>query len=316
MTKKNFLHQKNGARHQRGLSVSELMIALGLGALIVSMAASVFLASRQAYLLHDESIQLHDNGRYALDAVSRAIHHIGRSAKEVSGGVADHDSMIRGFDHHSLNSTSAAVQQPLPKSVNGSDILALRIANRAADSLGEDAVVNCAGFTTDQPAVWSIFYVAVDHTGEAELYCKYQGKHAWATAAIARGVESFQVLYGLSDQAGAPPVRYLTATQIDQLDQQTNQSIPQVGSAVPQSNWNAISEIRIGLLLHGSQPLRIDGLLLQHDLFGPLYADQYGVSDPGSRVDEAKLPAKVRNRLRRLFTSTIRLPATVQELPA
>ena len=44
---------------------------------------------------------------------------------------------------------------------------------------------------------WSIFYVAANGDGEAELRCKYRGASGWGADAIVRGVDSFQVLYGV-----------------------------------------------------------------------------------------------------------------------
>ena len=314
MKKSVMLFNQADRRSQAGLSVLELLIALGLGILISTMAGGIFLASRQVYVLNDDAIRLQDSGRTALSVISRSIRLVRRRPQSIAVMPEDDLSMIRGFDHRSLKSTSADIQHPLAASINGSDILALRFANYGANGSDESGAFNCAGFTTDQPTVWSIFYVATDDVGEPALYCKYQGKQAWATAAIVQGVESFQVLYGVGEQSDAAPVRYMTATQIDELDRQAQHAAPEGDAVSPQSYWHLISEIRIALLLRGTQAVRNDGVLMQHDLFGTAYANRYCASDPGTRIDEAMLPTKKQNRLRRLFSTTIRLGQPVQEL--
>ena len=66
--------------------------------------------------------------------------------------------------------------------------------------------------------------------------------------------------------------------------------------------------MRVALLLHGGRPTRTVPGTTRYDLFGAGYADATGAGDPGSSLDEARMPPDLRRRERRLFTFTVALP--------
>lgn len=57
-------------KHQKGLSLVELMVALVLGLLVVAAVIELFMSSRQLYRTQDVKARMQEDGRYA-------IHHIG-----------------------------------------------------------------------------------------------------------------------------------------------------------------------------------------------------------------------------------------------
>ena len=308
-------------RHQVGISVIELMISIALGIGLTIAAAALFISCRTSYLLHDDSIRLQDNARFAIDVIGRAI---------AQGSFADAALLadttfnaIQGVDNRTLKSTSPAMQVLVAKAINGSDVLAIHFAGSGDGPNGDGTVTNCAGFgvgaagTADRAVDhgWSIFYVALDQTGEPELYCKYRGQHAWATVAIARGVESFQVLYGVSDRGDAAPTRFVSASQIDRMDGAALASIDMSASQPVASSstsiWKKITQVKIALLLRGAVPLQAGASRQNIMLFGDGYLP--GVSDPGVRFDEAAAPPTVRNRLRKLFRASFRFHQTAPE---
>lgn len=301
-------------RYQFGISVIELMIAIALGLGLTIAAAALFISCRTSYLLHDDSIRLQDSARFAIDAIGRAIAQ--GSFADAARQAETTFNAIEGADNRTLKSTSPAMQVLVAKAINGSDVLAIHFAGSGDGPNGDGTVTNCAGFgvgaaSTNDPVAdhgWSIFYVALDQTGEPELYCKYRGQHAWATVAIARGVESFQVLYGISDSGDTVPTRFVSASQIDRLDGTAlaaiDTSAPHPATSSPTSLWKKISQVKIALLLRGSVPVQA-GLATQSTmLFGDGYAP--GASDPGVRFDEAAAPPAARNRLRKLFRASFR----------
>ncbi len=306
---------------QCGLALIELLVACAIGLFLSGAVCALFVTCRNAYAVVEDSARIDDNGRYAIEVIGRAVRQAGFvDAAENVQSIDSRVAAIHGIDDHWLKSTTAALDQPVQASIHHSDVLGLRFGGAGSGDSGDGTILNCAGFGVGLPATgdgatvlngWSIFYVATDRAGEPELYCKYRGKTAWASAAIARGVESFQVLYGIGDSSEEFPSRFLTASQIDGLDDQLTLS-----GATPalrtrdkgrRSHWQNISEIRIALLLRGSQPLRAGALVLTHDLFGADYGARFGATDAGSRVSEAAIPASHRNRLRRVFSTTIRL---------
>lgn len=304
---------------QVGIGVLELLVAITLGLGLTMAAAALFTSCRITYLTHDDSIRLHDNARVAIDVIGRALSQASSAQASFDNSAdptSDSAMTIQGVDNRSLKSTSPAMQNPVMKAVNGSDVLAVHFTGAGNGQEGDGTVTNCAGFgvgraTQGDAAVdrgWSIFYVAKDHTGEPELYCKYRGQHAWATAAIARGVESFQVLYGVADDKNSLPTRFMNASQIDQLDS----ALSLTGSTTEeraaeknrQTNWKKITQVKIALLMRGATPLRVDLPVQSWALFGNEY--RVGAADPGVEFDEASVPQSARNRLRKLFRAQFR----------
>ncbi len=301
-----------------GFSLLELLIAMALSLLMVLSATTIFITCRSIYLTQDDSVRVSDNGRFAIETIGRAVAQAGFADP---GGVHRTAALtiapIAGLDNRSLKSTSPAIQSPVAQTVNGSDVLALHFNGSGNGDGGDGLVTNCAGFSvgrsdsddmyTDRG--WSIFYIAKDHTGEPELYCKYRGKNAWATAAIARGVESFQVLYGVGEGNDAVPTRFLSATQIDSLDRGlslTDASARARSQGIQHhSIWKKISQIKVALLLRGSLPIRSDALAQRWDMFGAGYAGDE--SDPGVHLDETDFAPSTRNRLRKLFRADFRV---------
>ncbi|EGF33058.1 Type IV fimbrial biogenesis protein PilW [Oxalobacteraceae bacterium IMCC9480] len=317
-------HTRSGS--QRGVSLIEVMIGLVLGLLVVGIAGTVFLAARRAYDLQESHVEVSEAGRYAIESITRAVRQsassdLARSAVLEQGNDGS-EAAISGLDVRSLRAGTQGIEQALPGAVNGSDVLAVRFAG--AD---DGSVLDCAGFDVGIPATaspgqlsgWSIFFVARDARGEPELHCKYRGHNSWSSAAIVRGVEAFQVLYGIGPDMASLPTRFLTASQIDALDQQLALS-----GATPeqraqdrnrQTHWKKITDIRIALLVRSMRPVRTDALDQVFDLFGAPYADQHAASDPGTRLVESALPAKDRNRLRKLFTATVRIRNATLAMP-
>ncbi len=307
----------------RAFTLVELLIATALSLLLVLAATTLFIGSRSIHLTQDDAIRLQDTARFAMETIGRSVVQAGfadAGAEQASDDfTVSAIAPVAGLDNRSLKSTMPALQSPVAQTVNGSDVLALHFAGSGASDEGDGSVINCAGFSVGRADPenglpdrgWSIFYVAKDHTGEPELYCKYRGKNAWATAAIARGVESFQVLYGVGETSDSVPTHFINASQIDHLD--SNLSQPGMISQARQQNlrdqthWKKISQIKVALILRGSQAVRSDRPTQRWNVFGSAYAEAYGDSDPGVHVNEANLPLATRHRLRKLYRADFQL---------
>jgi type IV pilus assembly protein PilW len=268
---------------QRGLSLAELMVALAIGLLLILAACALLLATRSAYLLNDDRARLQQSGRFALEMVTRAVRQAGWRDWSAAGISGVSIPALAGLDARGLKSAGDGIAAPWQKPVNGSDVLALHF-----DGADDGSMQNCAGAAV--PAAgergWSIFHVAEDAGGEPELRCKYRGPKGWASDAIARGVESFQVLYGV-DAAGAPR-QYLNASAIDAA-----------------ALWPAVSAVKFALLVRGAQKGRPDNSS-RYELFGADYAREHP-EDLGATIDEATLPDASRGLARRIFSATIEL---------
>ena len=272
-------------RAATGLALPELMVALAIGLVLILAATGLLMLSRSTYLLTDDRARVEESGRFALDIVSQAVRQAGYRDWSAAGAVEAAWPAVTGLDARSLKDASAGINGPYGAAVNGSDVLALRFDGNSGGS-GDTVMKNCAGASVPANgpgAGWSIFYLANDSVGEPELRCKYRTASGWNSDALVRGVDGFQVLYGLD---GSTPRRHVSASVL---------------SLAP-DGWQRVSSLRVALLVRGSQagPARSR----RYELFGADYPD---AADSGVRIDEAQLPAADRGLLRRIYGATIYL---------
>jgi type IV pilus assembly protein PilW len=295
-----------------GMTLAELMVALAVGLGIVLMAGRLLLLANGAYAAQVESSAVDDGGRVAIDAIRRAVHQAGSvDIDTLAAAVADTaPARLAGLDARTLARATSGIADSLQGAVNGSDVLAVRFPGAGAGPAGDGSVVDCAGFPVAAGEErWSIFYVARNAEGEAELRCKYRGAAHWSADALVSGVDGFQVLYGVDtdDPPDGVANRYLSAAAVAALDDAL------AGSSEAEFNrrthWKRVVAVRVGLLLHGSRPTRSESGNVRHDLLGAAYAQAAGSADPGSSLDEARMSPDLRRRERRLFTFTAALPA-------
>lgn len=299
---------------QQGLTLVELMVSLALGLYVVAVATVVLVSAKSGYVTQSETAQILDTGRHAVDIVSRTARQASYLNWEIAaaGSAIDEpeEAAIFGLDAKSLKSRTEAVSSPVARSVNGSDVLAVRFAGSGEGSNGDGTVLNCAGFgvgsgdaTSGDDRGWSVFYVAEDATGEPELYCKYPGEEGWASQAIARGVESFQVLYALDTDHDGYPNTLVNASAIEAMDNTAGTANGKAGAR--HSHWKSVVAVKVAVLVRGAQAVPVGGQERQYDLFGKSYSDAHAGRDKGVRIQVAELPKTVRNRVRKVFTTTI-----------
>jgi type IV pilus assembly protein PilW len=307
-------------KSQAGLTLVELMVSITLGFFVVLAGATLLLSTKAGYVTQDEGARIQDTGRYAIETITRAVRQAAfenwDSVQAPVVATADMSASIAGFDARRVNSGNDIASPATGGVINGSDVLAVRFFGAGPAPKGDGTIVNCAGFafpaatspaTAEKARGWSIFYVSRATTGETDLYCKYLGQEKpdgsrdWAATAIASGVDSFQVLYGVDTDNDGLANRFLNATAIDKLDKDSGTGSNSL------TNWKKVVVIKLALLLRGSQNARADAPTDTYDLFGKDYADKYAATDTGTRIKEAGLPSADRNRVRKLFTATIQL---------
>ena len=303
-----------------GWSLAEFMVAIAVASLVAMIANTMILAVKSAYVAHVETAQLEENGRYALEAIGRSVRqaafeHWGRDQAALVN-LAELSPAITGLDAKSLKENDSGIASPVVKSVNGSDVLVLRFIGDATGAT-EGSMFNCAGYGVAEPADleadrgWSIFYVANDKAGEPELRCKYRGKNSWSSEAIARGVETFQVLYGIDTDADGVPNQFVNAAGVDALDAglalEGNIAVERSIDKNRKTFWKKIVSIKLALLMRSAQGTDAGGTAVRYDLFGARYGDAYGGIDAGTRIEEQALPAAVRARFRKIFSATVQL---------
>lgn len=69
-----------GRRHQHGLSLIELLVAMGLGLILVLGIGTVYLGSRQTYRMQEANARVQETGRFALEVIGRSLRQAGADA--------------------------------------------------------------------------------------------------------------------------------------------------------------------------------------------------------------------------------------------
>ncbi|MGF6276096.1 type IV pilus assembly protein PilW [Massilia sp. UYP11] len=306
-----------GPRHryrQAGLTIAELMVAMALGLAVLLASGSLLITSVRAHAAVTEATEMDDSGRYAVDALARAIRlaaHVDWAAHPGADPAAP--ARLAGLDASSLERSGPGIEATLPDEANGSDVLAVRFSGSGAPPGGDGATLDCAGFPVHRDEEgWSIFYVARNAQGDAELRCKYRGASNWSSDAVAGRVDGFQVLYGLDADGDRVPERYVNATELGALDA----ALAPVGATPDEraadlrrrTHWKRVALVRVALLLHGP---RLDPGAhsdIVYDLFGPDHGAAFSTGDQGTRLMGAALDDGRAPRMRKVYGATIALP--------
>jgi len=302
-------------RHQRGMTMAELLVAMTAGLVVLLAAGSLFVWANRAYAAQLETAAMDDAGRYALEAIARAVRQ--SAAADWEGSVNGPDpaapAPLSGLDAHSVPRTGFGIDNATPLAVNGSDVLAVRFPGSGTPPNGDGGSVDCAGFSVHRDEEgWSIFFVARNAEGVAELRCKYRGNSNWSSDAVVGAVDSFQLLYGVDLDGDGAPERYLNAHALEELD--AGLALAGATAAAREADlrrrthWKKVASVRVALLLHGPVS-RLDSTRnVIYALFGQDYGAAHGEEDAGTLLPETAL-ATGDARYRKVFTTTVALPA-------
>jgi type IV pilus assembly protein PilW len=292
------------------MTLAELLVALAVGLGVLLAGAVLMSGANRTYVAHEDASAVDDGGRYALALIGRAVRqgafvdweHLGAAGPDKNA-----QAPLAGLDSRSLVKTSFGIDDPVTSAINGSDVLAVRYPGAGAAPDGDGSVVDCAGFAVHEAEEgWSIFYVARNGDGLAELRCKYKGAANWSADAVVAGVDGFQVLYGLDSDSppDGVPNRYLNASALAALD---------AGLAPAERNektaWKRVASVQVALLLHGEKASGAPVQPPAYALFGPSYSAAHSSTDAGVQLGQAELNGSGPAPARRLFTAVFAVGA-------
>jgi type IV pilus assembly protein PilW len=170
-------------RHEAGLSLIELMIAITLGLLILAGLTTVFVSASESQRELQRSAQQIENGRYGMDALTQDLHHAGfyGSYSAYTDGTTIPDPCITGDETAltaalgdpvqgfiaasqtalpSLAGTTCATYLPNANLHPGSDILVIRRAETTPLRYPGDGLSPVV--TAASPALASEVYLQAD----------------------------------------------------------------------------------------------------------------------------------------------------------
>ena len=131
------------SRHQRGLTLVELMIAMLLGLFLIGGLLQIFISSQQTYRMQEALSRLQENGRFAIDFMTRDIRLAGFKGcssrsytvmppvlNQATAFLYDFNTAIQGFEATSKKAwTPAMVTDITEPSEVGSDVITIRRAD-------------------------------------------------------------------------------------------------------------------------------------------------------------------------------------------
>jgi type IV pilus assembly protein PilW len=329
----------------RGFTLVELMVAMIVSLAVVGVATSILVFSSQSFNSNDAASQVNDSARFGTYIARRLIEQAGYEDLSTTTGVhhrATDDPAtlaslsvcaaadICGYDNlvppPPATSSVLSGAAPITGTLTGAngyetDTLILRFQGQdnPAGTDADGSIINCAGFpqksplgTTDRSI--SILYITGDGTKEPELSCAYMGKLGNVSRTpLIRGVEAFQVLYGVD--ASAPDIVTKNKAQVPSRYVRANE-MAAVGALIPNPNgervdllaWRNVRAIRIGMVIRGA-PGTAPPTTGTVNLY-PLGENAQNASDPGS-----VFVAPNDTRLRRVVNFTVYIRNNL-ELPS
>lgn len=266
------------ARHQAGMTLIELLVAMTVGLVVTLVALSMLILGRTGYNTVDSTTQLLDRERFAVDAISRVLLQAGyqnfgadvltsRFVAAKTGNDPEPDLFGWNNAAHVLlddlliSETTKILDENRPGTCtvndtsckNGSDILVVRFQGSGPTSSPDQTMVNCmgnpepgpGGFITDRSA--NVFYVARNATtGEPSLFCSYynftSSTPKWvAGQPLIEGVESMQLLFGTDNVTpGTAPAVVSPALEFCDLPG----ALPPLGRAQVETNCQDLNTDR------------------------------------------------------------------------
>ena len=212
---------------QKGFSLIELLIAMGLGLFMLAGIIQVTVGSRQAFdVIRAQSI-IQESGRFSMS-------FIGRSSR-AAGYLNPGDITTMNGDDYAADLVNLVASNAYWLGQNGFDEGAIVVGADSTDATLTDAdttldsftfrmegdgdatrpLLDCAGVAIDgTPGIFTRMTFYIDTNDQ--LRCDVAGA---SSVVLVSGVEDMQVLYGVGN-ASTPnrATRYLTATQMTSAD--------------------------------------------------------------------------------------------------
>jgi len=282
-------------KHEQGIAMLDMLIAIGLGLVILMPLARVVRAAVITHFRQEQIFIIEQDAYFLLDHMARAIQQAGHS--DPLDLAEDSAIALRGLDNAVISGTAEDISVTTGSGFHGSDVLAIHFSASSLDS--KMILHNCAGFAVPPTSLdgidrgWSIFYLSRSANGVGDFRCKYRGSTEWDSQSLASGVFTLQFLYGLDTDNDGLPNQFLNAATINQKESAAGQSEGSV--------WRHIVAVHIVLVMQAEADLVDQSPPDTLDLFGSFYSDAFAVTDPGTHFSLSDFPAAQRKRLSRVF---------------
>lgn len=229
---------------QTGVTLVELLIAMGLSVFLMAAVVQSFLGSKQSTDVVQAQARMQENARFAIMFLTRSIRMAGFPSQLIPPDGLPDISIVDSNWRSSMmpaNATFASfAEQAAVWGENGSSAT---VANLKANTdvvhirlqgMGDGSVTDCQG--RDIPLnTWAVLSFYVDDNDN--FRCRSDDSVAVQDVALVQGIEELQIMYGLNagvaaaaDYDSSQVIRYTTADQITA------------------AQWRFVSNVKAGLL--------------------------------------------------------------------
>lgn len=246
---------------QKGFSLIELMVAMFIGLFLLSGIASSYISSKKASINRSQTSLLEDNGRLALEIITKSLEHTGHAP---SGTFTNNNPFIMDLgdvvSDACPNGATNVVDTSIFKITADDDALvqdSIGVVFHGDDNVFTDCSGNILTASAAIPAVsgcrlrplstheddrntmtngskiYNSFYV--DNVSKT-LECA--GSRNAAAVTIAEGVENMQLMYGVDTDSDKIIERYVNASDMD-----ANQ-------------WASVKSIKVALLVRSLKAVK------------------------------------------------------------
>jgi type IV pilus assembly protein PilW len=310
----------NRFKLQSGFTIVELMVSLVLGLLVILVIGSIFIANSSTFRATDDSARIQENGRFALQAISRVVKQAGYMPPDVATRATNLDSafgrptVASPWLGGNVNSLIVSGLDGVAAANGYSDELFVAFKGGVGgtkDCIGRELVTPPLAETEGKaalltyPTLVNRFYVANGADGEPALFCERSVVGGGVvitpeTFELASGVASFQVLYAI-DKAVANPLTPTVPAKPDGLPDYyatASEVISSSASDVGKSFMN-VTGLQVSLIMRGKTSSRSDS---QDGRVIRAFGTSYPTGDPGANY---AVNANDRFRIFRAVSSTI-----------
>jgi type IV pilus assembly protein PilW len=298
-----------GPGFTHGFTLLELLVAVLIGSIVIAVVGSLFLANSNTFRAVDDSSRLQENGRFALQTISRIVRQAGFVPADVvqSASVNTQNDAYPAGLAGIAGARFVAGTNGASAANNFSDTLTLAFR----PSLGGQ-IVDCSGtpragaLISDKvppstlPPIINTFYVAPGSVAGAgnSLWCDVTVNGAAPIQnELIVGVDSFQVVYGVNSTIAGGPVGPTVAVWPDYYTSANN---------LTGNTFNAVLSIQVALVLRGAERSTLDKARTGNaiNVFGAAYDGNVNGDATGAIYTIQPVDAL---RTFRVITSTINL---------
>ncbi len=235
----NTLNNNKKIKHQSGLTLVELMVAMVIGLVLTGGVIQIFVANNQTYRVTDNMSRLQENGRFALDILSKTIRLAGFKDNDNTANLTAPFTVTAPFtDIEQFVSGTDGVIGGGPGGLDSPDDLFIRFRGASLVSMAD-----CIGTGIGQGSASSgLIVVNRFYLNGTTLTCQ-----SWLNGVVQvpqpliDNVVSMQILYGMTDNpASNSPNCYIPAPPASTIG---------VGTDCTTLNFNQVVSVRIKLLL-------------------------------------------------------------------